>query len=141
MLSGIFFLLFSISLFPACSFFRFLSFQSHCVSITYEQSADFQEEYYDWVQRIQNKASCVSIVLCTLIHGLGGTSNIPLLFQNFDDEIIKKCYFVIDNGLILFALICAIVHLPISKYMKWAEETMVIVEFLDAVRQVVNLFV
>ena len=72
---------------------------------------------------------------------LGEPSNILLLFQNFDDEIIKKCYFVIDNGLILFALICAIVHLPISKYMKWAEETMVIVEFLDAVRQVVNLFV
>ena len=71
----------------------------------------------------------------------GGTSNIPLLFQHIADEIIKKCYVVIDNGLILFALICTIVHLPISKYMKWAEETMVIVEFLDAVRQVVNLFV
>ena len=78
---------------------------------------------------------------------LGEPSNILLLLQNLadeiiiDDEIIKKCYVVIDNGLILFALICAIVHLPISKYMKWAEETVVIVEFLDAVRQVVNLFV
>jgi len=39
----------------------FLSFQYICVSVTYEQSAVFEEEYYDItrIQQIQNKASYI----------------------------------------------------------------------------------